>query len=133
MTTPLRWPVVGLCWAVVMFLLLPTLVVIPVSLTTHTYISLPNEGVSLQHYRALVSDSGWRDAAFTSLAVALPAAGIATALGCMAAVGLWLLSSRMVELVRLFLLAPMIVPAVVSALAFYRLLAWTGLLDSFPG
>lgn len=46
-------------WLGALFLLLPSFVIIPVSFTTHHYLSLPDEGLSLQHYRNLFSNPLW--------------------------------------------------------------------------
>lgn len=50
----------------------------------------------------------------------LIAAALATGLGTITAVGLWRLASGLAETVRPLALAPMIVPPIVRALAFYR-------------
>jgi putative spermidine/putrescine transport system permease protein len=124
---------VGCTWAVLMFLILPTLVAIPVSLTPERYISLPDGRLSLTHYREFFTDPAWRDALGQSLVIGAAAAALATAFGGLAAVGLWRLASRLGEAARIAALAPLIVPPVVSALAFYRLFAAMGLLDTFTG
>ena len=46
-------------WAVALFLLLPITIVLPVSLTDQRYLSLPHEGLSLQHYRKLFTSPEW--------------------------------------------------------------------------
>jgi putative spermidine/putrescine transport system permease protein len=130
----LRWPfVVVLTWTVLLFLMLPTLVAVPVSLTPHRYLSLPTDEISFKHYVTLFSDSIWQGAAMQSLAIAFVVTALSLALGGPAAIGLWRLSSSLAEGVRLLALAPIIVPSVVSALAFYRLFANLGLLDTFLG
>ena len=120
-------------WAVLLFLMLPTLVAVPVSLTPERFISLPTGTLSLVHYRELFTDEAWRDAVLQSLAIGCATTVLATALGGLAAVGLWRLASRLGETARMLALAPLIVPPVVSALALYRLFARIGLIDTFLG
>lgn len=120
-------------WVVVLFLVLPVAVVIPVSFTPERFLSLPGNTWSLRHYRALVEDSTWADALWSSLVVAGGATGIAVVLGTAAAIGCWRLSSRLSELIRLFMLLPIIVPAVVHALGFYRAWVGFGLIDTHVG
>lgn len=127
---PLR---VGATWIVLIFLMLPTLVSIPVSLTPNDFLSLPDGALSLRHYETLLTDPVWRSSVAQSLAIALAVTVLSVALGTSAAIGLWKISSGLGESVRLFILAPMIVPPVVSALAFYRFFSRTGLLDTFFG
>jgi len=117
------WPVlVALAWTVLLFLMLPTLVAIPVSLTPERYLSLPKWGISFEHYAEFFGDPSWRGSLGQSLAIGLAVTLLATGIGTLAAVALWRLSSWLAEGVRLLALAPMIVPPIVSALAFYR--AW---------
>ena len=120
-------------WLVLLFLMLPTLIAIPVSLTPERYISLPSGRLSLVHYRDLFADPAWRSAIAQSLLVGIFATVIAVVLGGLAAVGMWRLTSRLSETARLLALAPLIVPPVVSALAFYKLFAQLGLIDTFTG
>ena len=46
----------------VLFLVMPLLVVLPMSLTPQSFLSLPTDGVSLQHYAGLWTDAGWSEA-----------------------------------------------------------------------
>ncbi len=134
MTRRMGWPVlVALTWTVLLFLMLPTLVAVPVSLTPERYISLPHGTLSLIHYRELATDPVWRSAIAQSLAIATVVTVLAVVLGGLAAVGFWRLASRAGETARLLALAPLIVPPVVSALTFYKLFARLGLLDTFVG
>ena len=45
-------------WVILSILIIPSLVAFPVSITSKTYLSMPWEGVSLQHFRKLLSKSG---------------------------------------------------------------------------
>jgi len=130
----LRWPLlVGVTWAVLMFLMLPTLVAVPVSLTTERYLSLPHGAISFQHYATLVTDPTWRNSVIQSLIIGATVTVLATTLGTAAAIGLWRLSSWWAEAARVLFLAPMIVPPIVSALAFYKMFAQLRLIDTFAG
>ena len=129
-----RWRIlVGLAWCVLLFLMLPTLVALPVSLTPERYLSLPTDGISFRHYRTLFTDPSWIGSIGQSLLVATLSASLATLFGVAAAIGLWRLSSWLGEMVRMLFLAPMIVPPIVSALAFYRLFADLRLIDTYLG
>ena len=46
----------GLAWSVLGFLVLPLLVIVPVSLTDRPYLSLPEHGLSLRHYEAFFAN-----------------------------------------------------------------------------
>ncbi len=130
----LQWPLlVAATWMVLLYLMMPTLVSIPVSLTPHDYLSLPTDSVSLRHYGTLFTDPVWQGSVLQSVVIGAIVTVLSVVLGTLAAIGLWRLSSTFGEGMRLLILAPIIVPPIVSALAFYRLFSGTGLLDTFPG
>ncbi|MFO1059933.1 MAG: ABC transporter permease [Dongiaceae bacterium] len=120
-------------WLVVLFLALPALVAVPVSLTPKRYLSLPEGGLSLRHFETLLTSPDWLQSALQSLLIALGAMAIATAAGTLCAISLWRLASRFGELLRAFLMLPMIIPPVISAMAFYRAWVQLGLIDSYAG
>lgn len=123
----------ALAWLVLGFLLVPMLVVVPVSLTDQRFLSLPEETISLQHYRNLWESAVWSGAILRSLVCAAAATAIAVPLGVLCAVGCWRLSSRIGEAVRMLVLLPILVPGIVNAITFYRHLAGMGLVDTYAG
>lgn len=127
-----RFTVFG-AWIAVLFLLLPIAVVVPVSFTPQRYLSLPGAELSLRHYKVLLADPQWLRSIMDSLIVGLSATTLAVLLGTMCAVGCWRISSRVSEIIRLIMLAPMIVPAIVHALGFYQAWVQFGLIDTYAG
>ncbi|MEM6624490.1 MAG: ABC transporter permease [Pseudomonadota bacterium] len=123
----------GLAWTILGFLVLPMVIVIPVSVTDQYYLSLPKEGISFEHYRAFFEKDIWIDATLDSLIIATSATLLAVLLGSSCAIGCWRLSSRAAEAVRLFMLLPIIVPVIVQALAIYRFWIDLGLIDTYIG
>ncbi len=141
MTGPYRTPaqrigrtvLIVYCTLVFAFLVLPTLAVIPISLNPSSFLVFPTEGLSLRWYRDLFDSPEWLRALRNSLAVATVTTILATALGTPAAIGLARMRSRAKPwLVGLFA-APMVVPVVVIAIAFYFLFAPMGLVNGFAG
>ncbi|MGL4287484.1 MAG: ABC transporter permease [Phreatobacter sp.] len=122
-----------LAWATAGFLILPILVVIPISFTPERYLSLPSGSLSLRHYASLVNDARWSKSIVDSLMVALGATVLAVSLGTAFAVGAWRLGVPLARRLRLLMLAPIIVPPIVHAIAFYKAWAVIGLLDSYLG
>jgi putative spermidine/putrescine transport system permease protein len=120
-------------WIGLLFLLAPLLVTFPVSVTTQRYLSMPDDGISFQHYAKLLTDVRWSQSIVTSLIIAGLTTLCATVLGTLCAIGLWRLNSRFTHYLRIMILAPLIVPPIVNALAFYR--SWIDLkwLDSIGG
>ncbi|MGY6633715.1 MAG: ABC transporter permease [Alkalilacustris sp.] len=120
-------------WTIVAFMVLPMLVVVPVSFTDTYFLSMPQEQLSLQHYQNFFQNPRWLNAIWQSVLIALGATAIAVVLGTLCAIGCWRIASGMSDMVRLIMLAPIIVPQIVQALAFYRVWIDFGLLDSYTG
>lgn len=120
-------------WVVVVFLLLPLIVVVPVSFTDTRYLSLPTQGLSLRHYVEVLTNPAWVGGFWHSAIIALVSAVLATIVGTAAAVGCWRLVGRTSSTVRALMMTPMIVPPIVHALGFYRVWVDFGLIDTFTG
>lgn len=120
-------------WLVLAFLVLPLLVVVPVSLTDTSYIGLPKEHLSLQHYEAYFTSPEWLHATWTSIWVGLAVAAAATVLGTAFSIGCWFLSDRAATIARWVLITPILVPPVVQSLGFYRFWVKLDLIDTYTG
>lgn len=114
-------------------LILPTLVVIPMSFTDARTFQFPPENWSLRWYGEFFTSDAWVSAFVTSLQVAALAAVIATVLGTAAAVALdrWDFPGR--ELIRQVILAPLIIPVIVIAVALYYVFLQWHLVGNFTG
>ena len=122
-------------WAIflLVFLVAPALVALPVSLTPKRFLSMPTDTLSLRHFEKLFTSPEWISSFAQSATIALTSAALATVLGTLCAIGLWRISSRAGEVVRAFLLLPLVIPPIISAMAFYRLFVPLGLIDSYLG
>lgn len=119
--------------AVLGFLTLPILIVIPVSLTGADYIEFPPSSLSLKWYATYFTDPQWIDATLRSLRVGAASAVLAAAFGSMAAIALGRGRIPGASIVSGALLAPMILPRMVIAIAVYRLYADLGLVGTELG
>ncbi|MEQ8818250.1 MAG: ABC transporter permease [Thalassobaculum sp.] len=128
-----RCLMLGLAWTVLAFLVLPMIIVVPVSFTDQYYLSLPKEGLSLRHYAAFFEKEIWLAATRDSLIVAVFSTVFALFLGTLCAIGCWRLASNAAEGVRTFMLTPIIVPTIVQALAMYRFWIDLGIMDTYFG
>jgi putative spermidine/putrescine transport system permease protein len=107
---------------VALFLLMPLLAVVPVSFTPARYLSMPNGTYSLVHYRELLSNPDWGNAILLSMRIGVVASLVATTLATLFALGIWMFRPRFTPAIVGFVLLPMIVPPVVSAMTLYFLL-----------
>ena len=105
-------------WLLLLFLVAPALIALPVSLTPKGFLSMPKGEYSLRHFDKLFTSEEWRSSFWQSAVIALATSALATALGTACAIGLWRVASRLGEAVRAFLLLPLVVPPIISAMAF---------------
>jgi len=108
--------------AVAVFLLMPLLAIVPVSFTHTRYLSMPQGQLSLRHYRELIDNPDWLNSALLSLRVGLVSSAVATILATAFGLGIWMFRPRLAALLVGFVLLPMVVPPVVSAITLYFLL-----------
>jgi putative spermidine/putrescine transport system permease protein len=127
------WALRTLCVALLVFLLLPILVIIPLSFSDSSFLAYPMPGWSLQWYRNLFGSDEWVRATKNSFIVAPAATLIATVLGTLTAVGLARVQFVGKGLLMSVLIAPMVVPVVVVGVATYLFFAPLGLVDSYIG
>ncbi len=122
-------------WAVLvgMVLVAPTLVVVPLSLTDQRSFRFPPRGWSLQWYDNIWSDPAWRDSLLVSLRIGVLVTLVATLVGTAAALGLHRARGRVARLSTGVLLAPMIIPGIVAAVAIYSVFLHWGLTGTLTG
>ena len=127
------WALRALCVGVLGFLLLPILVIIPLSFSDSSFLVYPIPGWSLKWYRNLFDSVEWTRAAKNSFIVAPAATVVATLLGTLTAVGLARVNFAGKGLLMSLLIAPMVVPIVVVGVSTYLFFARIGLADSYLG
>lgn len=105
--------------AVLAFLVLPILAVVPASFNHASFIRLPPTSYSLRWYDAFFRDREWLTSLATSARVAALATVAALVLGTLAAIGIERLRGALRGAVTGLFLAPLIVPVVVTSIALY--------------
>lgn len=124
----------GLLIGAILFLLvLPTLLVIPISLNDSSYIELPPKGLTLRWYAEFLSDPDWRAATMFSLQIALATTVASTVVGTLAAIGLVRGNLPGKTFLQALSLGPMIVPHVVFGVALYLVFSPLSLTGNFTG
>ncbi|MFD2236449.1 ABC transporter permease [Aureimonas populi] len=114
----MRRPVLTLyCLLVYAFLLAPILVVVGASFNAGNFLAFPPQGLSLRWYVVFFNNEVFMRAIRTSLWVAAVATVISTVIGTMAALYYVRYAGRMKELVRVALLAPLLLPEVLTAIS----------------
>ncbi|WP_419417942.1 ABC transporter permease [Pseudomonas frederiksbergensis] len=118
---------------VLAFLLLPILIVLPLSFSDSRYMSLPLGHFTLRWYEDFFSSSQWLSALFNSFAVALASTALAVILGGLAALGLRHPAMPGKRFIEVLLIAPMIVPAVIVGVGMYFVFSNAGLTRTYLG
>lgn len=121
------------CVLIAIWLLAPTLVVVPISFAEKKSLTFPPSGYSLRWYQNFFAHPQWFDSFTTSLRVALLVSLTATVVGTMAAIGIDKAKSRAGGLIRALLITPMVVPGVVLAVGVYAVYLRTGLVGTWTG
>jgi len=118
---------------VMAYLVIPVLVIVPLSFTAGDLLVYPLPGWSLQWYRDFAGNPMWTQATRNSVVLAVATTALATALGTAAALGVHGLRSRWRPVIFAVMALPLVVPLVMVAVALYYYFAWLGLVGTFAG
>lgn len=118
---------------ILFFLVLPTLLVIPMSLGEASYIEFPPRGLTLKWYVQYFNDPDWMAATFFSLRIAIATTIAATIIGTLASIAIVRGQLPGKALLQALTLSPMVVPHVVLAIALYLVFAPLHLTGNFFG
>jgi len=149
------------CGAVLLFLILPILVIIPLSFNAEPYFTYSKEMVTLQPeayswrwYMDILTNgmaapnanvwswswlvdswnnAQWIHATKNSFIIAIAATLVSTTLGTLAALGLSRPHMPFGKLIMALLISPMIVPLIISAAGMFFFYSSIGLSQTFPG
>ena len=119
--------------ATMIFLVLPTLIVIPMSFSDARYLSFPPKSFSIEPFFKYFASLEWRSATQVSLITASLVMVLATTLGTAAAYSLHVTQSKVSGVLRGLLMAPMIVPTIFIAIGLFFVYARLDLNNTIPG
>lgn len=118
---------------IVVFLIIPSLLIIPMSFSADRYLGFPPSAWSTRWYEAYLGAREWREATVVSGLAALLTMTVSTVLGTLAAYGLHVLGARLSRLGFLLFTLPLIVPGILIAIGIYMFFAWAGLNNTLTG
>ncbi|WP_206958059.1 ABC transporter permease [Trinickia acidisoli] len=128
-----RFAHIGVSLLVLLFLVLPVLVVMPLSFNAQPYFTYPLPGVSLRWYRHFVDSPEWMLALKNTMITGVSATAIATVLGVTASLGLMSPRLKGKALITGVLVSPMIVPLIITAVGVYFAFSPFGLTNNLCG
>jgi putative spermidine/putrescine transport system permease protein len=124
---------VALSLAVLVFLVLPILVVMPLSFNSQPYFTYPLPGLSLRWYQEFFDSADWMLALKNTVITGVVSTIIATVLGVTASLGLTSSRIRGKQIITGILISPMIVPLIITAVGVYFAFSPLGITDSLVG
>lgn len=129
-----------ICVLIFCFLIIPIMVIVPLSFNVQPYfnftpemLSLNPEGFSTRWYEKFFNDPNWQQAVKNSLFIAVFSTIISTFLGTLAALGLSQKEFPYKTTIMGILISPMVVPLIISAAGMYFFYAKVGLSSTFLG
>ncbi|WP_428927183.1 ABC transporter permease [Marinibacterium sp. SX1] len=129
-----------ICWAILIFLITPILVVMPLSFNAEDFFTFTPEmlrfdpaGYSLKHYRDFLTNDDWQQALWNSIRIAPAATFLAVSFGTLAAIGLSQPHVPGRQAIMAILISPMIVPLIISAAGMYFFYSRIGLQGTYFG
>lgn len=148
------------CALVLMFLILPVLIIVPLSFNIEPYFSFtqgmlsldpsafslrwyadilqngmtdPDAPVSWEWFKDSWSNAQWMHSMKNSFFIAIASTVVATSLGTLAALGLSQSDMPYRNLIMGLLISPMIVPLIITAAAMFFFFSKVGLSQTYPG
>ena len=129
-----------ICGLIFTFLIIPILIIMPLSFNTVPFftftremLSLDPDGFSLRWYNDFFSSLNWQGAVKNSVIIAFFSTIIATTLGTVAALGLSRPYMPYRTVIMALLISPMIVPLIISAAGMYFFYSKIGLASTHLG
>jgi putative spermidine/putrescine transport system permease protein len=118
---------------VLVFLVLPTLIVIPMSFSASQYLEFPPKHFSLRWYESYFQSRSWMQATVTSFQAAGLTVIVATPLGTIAAYGLYNAQLTIARLISLLLITPIVIPIILVGTAVFYAYVKLNLVNSLFG
>ena len=122
-----------LAFIIMCLLVVPTVIVIPMSFSDSQYLEFPPQNWSLRWYDEYLDTPRWMNATATSFKVAILTMLVATPCGTMAAYGLFVSGGRLGKIVFFLLMTPMIVPVILIAIGTFYVFGKMGIVNSILG
>lgn len=118
---------------ILFYLVLPLIVIVPLSFNSEPFFTYPITGFSIQWYEKFFMSDTWMLALKNSLIIASAVVVLATVLGTLAALGLTLADIPLKSLILGLLISPIMVPSIIIGVGMFFFYAWLGVINTLPG
>jgi len=119
--------------AVFVFLVIPTILSVPMSFSDTNYLVFPPKGLTLKWHHKFFTDEKWMGPTLFSLRLALITTAVSLLIGTMASLAMVRGALPGKRILHIFFLSPMMTPLIVTAFAVYGLFATLRLIGTLPG
>ncbi|RDI22631.1 ABC transporter permease [Pseudacidovorax intermedius] len=120
-------------WLVVLFIMLPTLIIVPMSFSPADYLEFPPRGFTLHWYEEFFADPQWQRATLLSLRVAALTMVCSVVIGTMVAYAIVRGAARLRPATQLMVIGPVIAPHIAVAVACYLFYQRLGVVGTMTG
>ena len=118
---------------IMLLLIIPTVIVVPMSFSDSQYLEFPPSHWSLRWYEEYFDSEKWMRSTMTSFQIGVLTMLVATPLGTMAAYALYVSEHRAARTIFVFLITPMIVPVILIAIGTFYVFGQLGLNNTIGG
>lgn len=122
-----------ICLLVVIYMVVPLVIVLIISFSSAPFLTFPPPGFSLQWYENFVNNPAWLRSLLVTIQVMIPTAVLTTILGTAAAFGISRSRFIVVKFVNGLLMAPLVVPVIITAAAMFGVFRIWGLYGNLLG
>ena len=112
---------------IMLLMVIPTVIVVPMSFSDSQYLEFPPSNWSLRWYDEYFGSAKWMRCTITSLHIGVLTMIVATPLGTMAAYALYVSGHPASRAIFVFLITPMIVPVILIAIGTFYVFGRLGL------
>ena len=123
----------GIAGLVILFLVTPTLLVIPMSFSASRYLEFPPPAWSLRWYRAYFDSVEWREATTVSFYAAIGTMIVSTAFGTASAYGIHHARGAASRFAQIALALPIMIPVILIAVGVFIFFAQVALNNTLTG
>ena len=126
------WGLYIWCFLVMFFLVIPVIIIIPMSFSGASIMEFPPTSFSFRWYQELATDEGWLNAIGNSLKIGVGTMVLSCVLGILASIGITNKHMKFGGFINIICLLPMMFPAVIAAVALYLVYGSWKIVGSFP-
>lgn len=127
------WTRLVISWLVALYMLVPLVIVLIISFSSAQFLTFPPPGFSFQWYENFFDNPAWVRSLKVSVQIMAPTAFLATVLGTAAAFGLARSDFPGKTFLAGILMAPLVVPVIITAAAVFGVFHTWGLNGTIPG